>query len=122
MRFYVCGPITPRNCTPREASRIHANNVDAGIVVAIQLMEKGHMVFCPHLSYYIHIHPSCTEEVELGYWYAYDNTILRMWAEALYYMGPSPGAELELELAERLGLRIYKNMDDVPHISEMGRR
>jgi hypothetical protein len=37
--------------------------------------------------------------------------------DALLYLAPSPGADRELELAEKLGKRIYLHLDAVPDLS-----
>ncbi len=114
MRFFVSGPITPRDCTPREAVKIQTLYVDEGIRVGIELMRKGHFVFIPHLSFYVHIHPSNDVLFPLDYFYQYDFSIIKDWANALFYISTSPGVEREVEFAEAWGIPIYRNLDDVP--------
>ena len=117
MRIFVSGPITPRNCTTQESPRIYTKNVDEGIRVSIELMRRGHQVFCPHLSYYVHVHPAC-EGFDLGYWYEYDYGIIRNWAEAIYHIRTSPGVAKEVALARELGLEIFWKIEDVPDLRD----
>jgi hypothetical protein len=113
MRIYIAGRYCPKNCSLHDASRIAQHNVDKAIEVANRLIEKGHYVFVPHLTHYIHTHYSC--ERDYGeWWYEEDNTFLVYWAQALFYLGPSFGANLELELARKLGLKIFYVLKDVP--------
>jgi len=48
------------------------------------------------------------------WWYEHDNTFINHWAEALYYLAPSKGADAELKLAKKLGLKIFYKLDEVP--------
>ena len=34
--------------------------------------------------------------------------------EAILYLGPSKGADIELAEAERLGLKIYRSVSEIP--------
>jgi len=113
LRIYIAGPLTPRNCSLHDAPRIAQRNVDKAIEIANALIEKGHYVFVPHLSYYIHIHRSCKRDYG-EWWYEQDFTFLKYWANALFYIGPSKGADMELELARKLGLKIFYSLEEVP--------
>ena len=114
-RIYVAGPYCPKDCTIHDASRIAQHNTDKAIEVTNALIEKGHFVFTPHLSHYVHIHYSCKRDY--GYWwYDEDMTFLKHWATALFFIAPSNGANAELAYAKKLGLKIYYKLDDVPTI------
>jgi len=117
MRIYIAGPYNPVNAKNKhEAIQIAAKNVYRAVEAAITLIERGHYPFVPHLTHYIHIHPSCPRDYG-EWWYEYDMTFLEMWAEALLYLAPSKGADKELEKAKELGLRIFYSIDEVPDIS-----
>ena len=116
-RIYIAGPYCPREGTLHDASRIAQHNVDKAIEVGNALIERGHFVFVPHLSHYMHVHYSCTKDYD-GWWHDEDNTFLDYWATALYYSCPSFGADMELKKAKELGLTIFFNLDDVPNIKE----
>jgi len=118
MRIYIAGPYTPRSEHKHVAIREAAHNVHVAIVSAIKVLEKGHIPYVPHLTHYIHTNPECKREYN---WYAIDDTILEHWAEALLYLGSSPGADHELELAKELGLRVFMSIDEIPD-SEEGKR
>lgn len=115
LRIYIAGPYTPHNCNLHDASRIAQRNVDNAITVGNALIDKGHYVFIPHLSHYIHIHESCNSNRGLWY-YEHDNTFLERWANAFFYISPSSGADVELELAKKLGYKIFFSLDEVPQL------
>lgn len=74
-------------------------------------MKRGHIVYVPHISHFFHTHPNCDREWP---WYTFDNSFLDHWAEALFFIAPSFGANNEKVRAEKLGLKIYTKMVDVP--------
>lgn len=116
MRIYVAGPYCPKDCSLHDAARIAQHNVNTAIEIANALTERGHLIFIPHLSHYSHIHYSCKEDYGSGYYMKFDFSILERWAEALYYISSSPGADKELEFAKKLGLKIYYGLEDVPEL------
>ena len=115
LRVYVAGAYTPHNCSLHDASRIVQKNVDDAIKIGNKLMAKGHYVFIPHLSHYLHIHESCTVE-DASWWYDLDNSFLDCWATALYYVGSSKGADAERDRAKKLGLTIFYSLSEVPDV------
>jgi len=112
LRIYIAGPYCPVNCSLHSASKMAQQNVDRAIEVANKLMEKGHFVFVPHLSHYVHIHYSCKRDYG-EWWYEEDNTFLEHWAEAIFFIGSSKGVDMELELAKKLGLKIFYTLREV---------
>lgn len=119
-RIYIAGPYCPRGCNLHDAARIAQHNVDEAIEVANALIEKGHFVFVPHLSHYIHTHYSSHKD-RGAWWYLEDDTFLDHWATAFFYIGRSPGADAELDKAKKLGLKIYYYFVEVPNV-ELERR
>ena len=118
LRIYVAGPYTPKSKNPHAAIQEAAQNVHRAITVALVLISKGHYPFVPHLTHYIHTNPMCKRDLGEEFYYRYDNTFLEHWAEALFYMGPSKGADAELTLAKKLGLKIFRSFDEVPEVDE----
>lgn len=112
-RIYLAAPYSPKDCTLHDASRVAQQNVDRAIDIALQLIKKGHYVFIPHLTHYVHLRSD--EDFEELY-YVWDNTFLNHWATALFYVSPSYGADLELERAKELRLKIYYSLEDVPDV------
>jgi hypothetical protein len=51
------------------------------------------------------------------FYYGLDNTFLELWANAFFFIDPSPGANRELELAKKLGLKIFYRLEDVPCVT-----
>jgi len=113
-RIYVCGPYSPmiheRNYCIGEAEE----NVRRAIRIGNELIEKGHFVFVPHLGHYQANAPNGRHDWP---WYEIDNSFIEHWATALFYITSSKGSDAELHLAERLGLKIYIHLDEVPNIT-----
>jgi len=118
LRIYVAGPYCPHNCTTHEAIRFAAHNVDKALWFGLELMKKGHIAFVPHVSHFYHTHWNCDREYP---WYAIDLTYLTNWADALFFIHGSKGADLELKTAQMLGLPIFNNLDKVPIVPESKR-
>ncbi|MHA1280806.1 MAG: hypothetical protein ACTSQ8_26965 [Candidatus Helarchaeota archaeon] len=115
LRIYVAGPYSPKSDNKHTCIQEVAHNVDRAVRIGLILISKGHYPFIPHLTHYIHTNPFC--KTDLGSWYyEYDLTFLYHWAEALYYIAPSKGADRELEIAKKLGLKIFYSLDEVPEV------
>jgi hypothetical protein len=114
-RFFVAGPYCPRNCGEHDYARIAQRNVDKAIEIGNALNDFGHFAFVPHLQHYMHIHHSCTRD--RGMWYnEFDITFLEDWANAFFYIGPSPGSIEELTVAKRLMYPVFGRLIDVPMV------
>lgn len=115
MKIYIAGPYNPKNETTHMAVRKAKLNVDKAIEAFVELKEKGHIPFVPHLSHYIHTNPKAEEYG--NWWYEYDMTFLEDWTDAIYMLDDwkdSKGSRMELEKAKELDLKIYYNIEEVP--------
>ena len=115
LRIYIAGPYCAYESTLHDAARITQHNTDKAIEIGNALIEKGHFIFVPHISHYIHTHYSCKSDYG-KWWYEEDNTFLEHWANALYYISSSYGADLELALAKKKGFKIFYSIDEVPKV------
>jgi hypothetical protein len=114
-RVYIAGPYNPYGAGPHEAVQRAQRNVDTAIETANKVIKKGHFVFIPHLSHYVHTHYSCKEDY-YDWWYDEDFTFLNHWATAILMLPKwkeSRGARLELELAEKNGLKVFYNINEI---------
>ncbi|MBI4443750.1 MAG: DUF4406 domain-containing protein [Acidobacteria bacterium] len=102
MRIYIAGPYTALS----EAQTLQ--NVQRAIDAALKLYERGHLPYIPHLTHWVD-----KRAKEIGIEITHDDYIRRWesgWlalCDALLFLGESPGACEELELAKQLGKRIY---------------
>jgi hypothetical protein len=109
--IYVSGPYFPPD-EPDDATRraIIERNVARADAVARELASRGHVPFTPHTMLR-------GWEDEHGMPRAVVMRISDEWlstCDALYFIDSSAGAESERRLAARLGLPIYRSLDDVP--------
>ena len=105
MRIYIIGPITAEH--PREVLK----NVNSAIDAGIEIMKRGHSVFIPHLFYYMHMRPNCPFEYEE---YVKNDFEWLKVSDAVFFLKSSPGSDKELKIAKKLGLKIFKSLDEIP--------
>lgn len=110
LRIYVSGPIS---------ADTHAevlNHYRLASKIAEEIKDKGHLVFLPHTT--IFDYPNCSRLDPVVYekLLYYDLSIVRYWANALFFIAPSPGANRELALAEELKHVIFRHLGEVPRI------
>lgn len=107
MRIFISGPYS-KPSHPREVQR----NVSRAIVHGIWLMQKGHSVFIPHYSHYMHLHPACTFEYEE--YLRNDMAWLEVSQGVLRLPGESVGADKEVQRARELGIPVFYSLEEVP--------
>ena len=111
LRIYVAGPY---GASTSEQIKANISRANEG---ALEIAKKGHIPFVPHtmLSGW---------EDEFRVERPVVTGICQAWLEAcdaFVYLGSSPGADGELELAKRLGLRIFHSLDEVPVAGSSGK-
>ena len=107
-KIYVAGPYSASDADARE------RNVERAIQIAVLLIERGHYPFIPHLTHYVDEWTRKTaHELTWEDYIAWDVVWLQE-CDALYYIGSSRGADLERQIAEHLGKRIYESIDEIP--------
>ncbi len=114
MKIYVTGPYTAD--TP---DGVRAN-VERAMSVTIMCIRKGHTVFCPHLSHYLHLH-ALGAGIEIPYteWLRQDLALLPHCDALVATQGEdamlaSKGSVIEREAALIHGLILYAGPEDVP--------
>ncbi len=112
MRIYVAGPYTGADQPAID------ENVRVAIDTGLALLKRGHAPFIPHLTGFVDLRAQqIGMNVTWGEYVRWDLEWLRV-CDALFYLGSSPGADLELEEAQQLGKTIYRNLEDVPDVSK----
>jgi hypothetical protein len=110
--IYVSGPYS---ALTREA---RWKNVLEAVKVGVEIRGKGHYPVIPHL------YDDFDELAKLmGYnfdWQSYmdmDLAILER-CDAFYFIGESRGANIELERAKELRMKVFHSLDEVPKAKE----
>jgi len=104
MRVYIASAYTKGDV---------AVNVRNVILIADELVKRGHTPYIPHLTHFWHL----VSPKDIGFWYEYDNSFLDHWAEALLRMpNESTGADNEVIRAKKLGIPVYYNIEDLPWV------
>lgn len=114
MRLYIAGPYVAKGYSEHAIPLITQRNVDHAIEMFHHLKALGHTPFVPHLSHYLHIHPSSPGDYG-EFWYEYDLTFLDHWAEGIFMLRGwenSKGSKLELARAKELGLFILYELSE----------
>lgn len=104
LRTYIAGPISA------DTHEGVMQNVKVAEEITVKLIEKGHYPYTPHLL----LHLDCPIR-DWDFWMNFDDQWLQQ-CEALFYIAPSKGADIELARAKELGLQIFYSLDEVPNV------
>lgn len=102
MKVYIAGPYTAD--TPEQVQ----DNVNCAVDLANDLLDAGHIPFCPHLTHYLHQR----RHREYEAWCCYDLVWLISCDALLRMPGPSPGADRETRFAIHLGIPCFASLSD----------
>ncbi len=92
-------------------------NTRRAIEAGLALYKLGHIPFIPHLTHYVDLHAHRTGVVMT--WDDYIRLDLE-WldvCDALLYLGPSKGADLELQHALKKGKQVFRSLSEIEPVS-----
>lgn len=99
-RIYIAGPYTNGDV---------AANVRNAYAAADQLADLGFAPFVPHATHFWHmLFPRPYE-----FWLELDNQFLPLCEAVLRLPGESNGADKEVQLAHKLNIPVFKEIDDI---------
>lgn len=106
--IYVSGPYTADTDEEIKA------NVHKAIKVAVSIFKKGHYPIVPHLSYWLDA-ANRVAGLEMSWhdWMKLDIELLKK-CDALFYIAPSKGANIEKETAISLNKPVYTDTEEIP--------
>ncbi|MBU1199107.1 MAG: DUF4406 domain-containing protein [Nanoarchaeota archaeon] len=107
LRIYVAGPLTSNDL------KVFKQNVKKAKEIGEQIFKKGHLPYVPHAHFYdwdIHMYK------DYEFLLAHGIDILEKWADALFYIDPSKGADIEKKRAEELGLKIFTDISEIEEV------
>jgi hypothetical protein len=123
LKIYIAGPYTPKNASMHDAAKIaHENTVNA-INFGIEVIEKGHLPYIPHLSHFMHLYGKKT--LSYRYYTEADIEWLHNCDAILYYgnkIGLSKGADNELKIAIDSGKRVFFSVNEIPTCRDSAKR
>lgn len=96
---YVSGPYSQGDV---------AQNIRTAIQAATALLDEGYTPYVPHLTHFWHL----VEPQHYDTWIDYDFRWLQKCDALVQLPGLSPGADREVEEAERLKIPVYYGVDD----------
>lgn len=111
LKIYVAGPYSASSEDEREL------NTQRAIEAGLALFKLGHTPFIPHLTHYVDLHAR-RKGIAMA-WEDYIRLDLE-WldaCDALLFMGPSKGANLELEYAIKTGKRVFRSLAEIEPVS-----
>jgi hypothetical protein len=110
LRVYIAGPYTAKDRKGLEANTHRA--IDAGL----EVFRRGHFPYIPHLTHYVDLHAKQRGiNLDWGDYIQWDLPWLDR-CDALLYLGPSKGADLELKRARKLGKRVFLQLSKIPDL------
>ena len=105
--IFVAGPYTNPSAPERE------RNVSIVHQVVKNLIKKGHFILeCHSLE---HAFSADNELMHADFLRQTLNWLDK--CDAIYFVSPSPGANLELTRAKVLGIRIFHSLEEIPSVS-----
>ena|SRR5689334_18222560 len=108
LHIYVAGPYTAAKLDGLE------RNAKAAIDAGIAILKKGHIPFIPHLTHYVDLRAHELDiEISWAEYMKWDEAWLDK-CDALLYLGPSRGADIELSRAMIKGLQIFYSLTEIP--------
>lgn len=110
MKIYVAGPYSNDDAEHIE------KNVNSAIDTGIELFYRGHFPYVPHLTHHIDSRAKdLKREMTWEDFIEWDMPWLES-CDALLYLAPSKGADLELAKAKSLGKKIFYEIDEIPDL------
>ena len=107
MHIYVAGPYSGASASEVE------RNVRTAIAAGVEIIRRGHYPYIPHLTHYVDLVKDTVLRLEwedhLDWGLAWLDR-----ADALLYLAPSRGANIELEYATKKNKRVFRSLEDIP--------
>lgn len=109
MKIYIAGPYSADTWEGKQI------NTDKAVWAGVQVILKGHNPYIPHLTHYPDkIAFDNNIEISWEKWMELDDEWLNL-CDALLFLSPSKGANLELKKAKQLGKIIFYNIESIPN-------
>jgi hypothetical protein len=114
--IYIIGPLHGESDDEVQSNIDVAEEIAFDIQCAAHELRMPVVTFCPHSETGEHLLDCRNDEVkdnEHLYMRAYLSLLMSGKVDAVYFIGSSPGADVELMIAENMGIRVMRDMDDV---------
>ena len=111
MKVYVAGPLTSDKEYNLVSDDVKQENVQKAIDVAIELLDRGHDPYIPHLTYYVNKRleeqgRGLTPEQFLKWDFAFLDD-----CQAIFFIGESWGANKEIIRACKNRMKVYFSIE-----------
>jgi len=103
LRVYIAGPYTSRDLEKR------SENMRKAREIGTKIMQMGHYPYVPHT------HTGTWEDsadIDYEAFMQLHFTILEKWAEAMFFIDSSPGADRERAKAEQMGIPVFTTIEE----------
>jgi hypothetical protein len=110
LTIYVAGPYSAP--TPEQVKA----NVQKAIDIGTEIFKRGHYPYIPHLNWMIEerLRETGQELWSWQNWMDFDRPWLDK-SDAIFYIAPSTGTDLERGIAKTQGKPIFYDLDDIPY-------
>lgn len=111
MKIYVAGPYSADTWAKKQS------NTDRAVWAGLEILMKGHNPYVPHLSHYID-EKAIDAQITIDWqtWMDIDFQWLDA-CDAILYLDPSKGADMELTKAKADGKIIYYSVNEIPEVN-----
>lgn len=108
LRIYIAGPYSAKTRIGR------LSNVRRAVDAALELFNKGHFPYVPHLTHYVDVRvKQIGRALSWADYIRWDMPWLEV-SDAILYLGSSKGADLELDAARARGKLVFFSVEDIP--------
>lgn len=112
MIIYIAGQYSAKTDEERQT------NVNKAIESSVGVIIRGHVPIIPHLTHYMDkIYRKMGVELEYKDYIKIGIAILRR-CDALFVISNSEGVSQEIQEAVRMGMRIYRDVNDIPYATK----
>lgn len=112
LKIYIAGPYSA------ETEKQRIRNVNVAIDAAIAIFLKGHFPYVPHLTHYVDERTKKNgHELKWEDYIRWDMPWLDA-CDALLYLNNSKGANIELQAAQKRGIKIFSSVEEIPIVEE----
>lgn len=112
LRIYIAGPYSAIDGATRQS------NVQRAMDAGISLYLMGHFPYVPHLTHFIDERANSVGiHLKWEDYIRWDTAWLEV-CDAILYLGASRGADIELDVAKKLGKQVFYSISEIPNLIE----
>lgn len=112
LRVYIAGPLSS------ESPTVQRGNIERAMQAGVDVYRRGHAPFIPHLTQQVADYLASTNQAPLSYAQYLDWALAWLaQCDVLYFVGTSPGADLERRYAREQHIPVIEHLTELPQLA-----